>query len=269
MSLADDLSAFRKRLKAQPILQKRAIESEVSTQSSVDNEEDGRRKKKAKTVTVYSQPADTGIGSHVFTQLHHAVEYIKRQDKPVTIRDLQNYLNGAGSPQLLAHLQLIPERIIYNAKAQTFEYKPLHNIRSPEVLLDYLRRQTTFRGLSVKELKDGWPGCGNAIDSLEKSGDILVLRTKKDGSPRLVWANKGGDIGGVDEEFRQTWHRIAIPPVAELPQRLVLAGLTPTSVDPSTVKKAPTKVQRKQKKPRSSKITNTHLTGVLKDFGVR
>ncbi|KAK9234447.1 TFIIE beta subunit core domain-containing protein [Lipomyces kononenkoae] len=267
-SLADDLSAFKNRLKAQPVLQKRVISSVNNDASSTNNSDDERRKKKPKVTTVFSQPADTGIGSHILTQLHHAVEFIKKHDSPVTVNELQAYLSGQGGPQLLTNLQLI-SRINYDPINKTYEYRPLHNIRSAEGLLAFLRRQPTFRGLPVKELKDGWSGCMEAIDELEKSGDILVLRTKKEGTPRLVWANKGGDIGGVDEEFVATWQRIAIPPASELPSTLEAAGLKPTSVDPSTVKKANVSTERKQKKPRKGKITNTHLTGILKDFSGR
>ncbi|KAK9378760.1 TFIIE beta subunit core domain-containing protein [Kockiozyma suomiensis] len=264
-SLAADLSAFKNRLKAQPVLQKRVI-IDSTANSSNNSEDEGRRRKKAKTSTVFSQPADTGIGSHMLTQLHHAVEYVKEQDRPVTVRALQDYLNGVGGPELLVHLQHI-ERITYDPARKTYEYRPLHNIRTAEGLLAYLRRQQTFRGLSVKELQDGWPSCNEAIDQLEAAGDILVLRTRKEGTPRLVWANMGGEMGGVEDEFKSMWNRLSIPTAAELPGRLEEVGLKPTSVDPATVKKATNLHEKKQKKPRKGKITNTHIPGVLKDFG--
>ncbi|KAK9467975.1 TFIIE beta subunit core domain-containing protein [Lipomyces arxii] len=267
MSLADDLSAFKNRLKAQPVLQKRVI-SKISNDRSNTNSDDERRKKKIKTATVYSQPADTGIGSHVLTQLHHAVEFIKKQDQPVSAKDLQNYLSGQGGPTLLANLRLI-SRINYDEAEKTYEYMPLHNIRSAATLLAYLRRQPTFRGLSVKDLKDGWTGCLDAIDNLERSGDILVLRTKKEATPRLVWANMGGEIGGVDKEFVEAWEQIQLPLSSDLPRKLEELGLKPTSVDPATIKKAMAGQERKQKKPRKGKITNVHIRGVLKDFGRR
>ncbi|KAK9450892.1 TFIIE beta subunit core domain-containing protein [Limtongia smithiae] len=245
-----------------------AEELSAYSQKRTSNEDEELKRKKPKTTTVYSQPADTGIGFHAKTQLHHAVEYIKKQDRPVTVRELQDYLNGAGGTSLLRHLRMI-ERIKYEAAANTYEYTPLHNIKSGEALLLYLRRQPVFRGLAVKELKDGWSGCLEAIDKLEKSQDILVLRTKKENIAKLVWANKGGDIGGVDEKFVKVWHRIPIPPPAELPQKLEEVGLKPTSVDPATVKKAPTSQAGKQKRPRKGKTTNTHLQGILKDFSGR
>ncbi|KAK9481396.1 TFIIE beta subunit core domain-containing protein [Lipomyces japonicus] len=265
MSLADDLSAFKNRLKAQPVLAKRIIDSAEPSSTNTSDDDSPRKKKKHKNNIVYSQPADTGIGQHSLTQLHHAVEFIKKQDRPVSANDINSYLSHLASPVLLAQLQRI-DRILYDPIANTYEYRSFHNIKSADGLLLFLRRLPSFRGLPVKELKDGWSGCIDAIDELEKSGDILVLRTKKEGTARLVWANMGGDIGGVNEEFVTTWHRIPIPQAADLPVRLEEVGLKPTSVDPATVKKASTMNERKQKKPRKGKITNTHITGVLKDF---
>ncbi|KAK9458296.1 TFIIE beta subunit core domain-containing protein [Dipodascopsis uninucleata] len=267
MSLADDLSAFKSKLKAQPSLKQKRVISSTSAASSQDSDDD-RKRKKVKTSLVYSQPADTGLGNHQLTQLHHAVEFIKKQDRPVSVADLSAYLSHVASPALLAQLQRI-DRINYDPIAHTYEYRPLHNIRSADSLLLFLRRQQTARGLSVKELKDGWSTCIEAIDTLEKSGDILVLRTKKEGTPRLVWANMGGPIGTVESEFVTAWNKIQIPPPAELPGRLSEVGLKPTSVDPATIKKAAPVQERKQKKPRKGKVTNTHLTGVLKDYSRR
>ncbi|KAK9474646.1 TFIIE beta subunit core domain-containing protein [Dipodascopsis tothii] len=263
-SLADEMSAFKNRLKAAPVLQRRTISASAPGSPGADR----RERKKKRSTLVYSQPADTGIGNHALTQLHHAVEYIKGKDRPVSVDDLSSFLSHNATPMLLAQLQRI-DRINYDAAANTYEYRPLHNIRSKEALLLFLRRQPTAHGLPVKELKDGWSGYMDAIDELEQSGDIMVLRTKKEGTPRLVWANAGGDIGGVDIEYVNAWHRIAIPAAPDLPAALDEVGLKPTSVDPATVKKATKPVERKQKKPRRGKITNTHITGVLKDFGRR
>ena len=68
-------------------------------------------------------------------------------------------------------------------------------------------------------------------------------------------------------EFKTIWHRIPLPNAAEVPGLLTKAGLKPTSVDPASIKKTNTKVERKRpKQRRAGKITNTHLAGVLKDY---
>ncbi|RCK64209.1 Transcription initiation factor IIE subunit beta [Candida viswanathii] len=204
-------------------------------------------------------------GSHLSTQLHLAVEYIKEHDKPIPVEKLQNYLSFDINPTLLPLLKGI-DRIKYDEEKGTLEYVSLHNIRSADDLLEFLRRQTTFKGTFVKELKDGWAGCVAAIDELEAENKILVLRNKKENAPRLVWANNGGEMGYIDDEFKELWNEVKLPDRDVLYQKLLDQGLKPTGADPSLIKKAPLNKEKKQKKARRGKITNTHMKGILKDY---
>lgn len=204
-------------------------------------------------------------GSHLSTRLHLAVEYIKQQDKPVTVEKLESYLGTDVTEALLPLLKEI-DRIRYDSSAGTLEYMSLHNIRNADDLLDFLRLQPTFKGTLVKELRDGWSGCMEAIQTLEESNRILVLRNKKENSPRLVWANLGGEIGTLDDEFVEMWNKIKIPEPENLYQALVDQSLKPTGADPNIVTKKPKREEKKQKKARRGKITNTHMKGILKDY---
>lgn len=204
-------------------------------------------------------------GIHLSTRLHLAVEHIKLQDAPVPIPQLEGHLSFDIRHTLLPLLKEI-DRIKYDPATNTLEYMSLHNIRSAEDLLNFLRLQPTFKGTPVKELRDGWPGCLEAIAQLEEENKVLVLRNKKENSPRLVWANLGGEIGTISEEFVEQWNSIKVPDRENLYQVLVSNSLKPTGVDPHEVKKKPQQQERKQKKARRGKITNTHMKGILKDY---
>ncbi|KAF6069656.1 TFIIE beta subunit core domain family protein, partial [Candida albicans] len=145
------------------------------------------------------------------------------------------------------------DRVKYDESKGTLEYVSLHNIRSSDDLLEFLRRQTTFKGTSVKELKDGWAGCVAAIDELESQGKIL-------------WANNGGELGYIDTEFKDMWDQVKLPEPDVLYQKLLDQGLKPTGADPNLIKKQPQQKEKKQKKARRGKITNTHMKGILKDY---
>lgn len=208
-------------------------------------------------------------GSHLSTQLHLAVEYIKQQEDPISLTQLEGYLSVPVVGKLLPLLESV-DRIRYDKAKQTIEFASLHNIRSTNDLLHFLRTQPTFRGLSVKELKDGWPSCMDAIDDLEEEEKILVLRTKKDNVPRCVWFNHGGPLGIIDDDFVEMWSSIRVPQGAALQAKLLDNGLKPTSVDPASIKKNQPVVQEmKKKKPRKGKITNTHMKGILQDYSSR
>ena len=117
-----------------------------------------------------------------------------------------------------------------------------------------MRRQTTFKGTSVKELKDGWAGCVAAIDELESQGKILVLRNKKENAPRLVWANNGGELGYIDTEFKDMWDQVKLPEPDVLYQKLLDQGLKPTGADPNLIKKQPQQKEKKQKKQEEERL---------------
>lgn len=226
------------------------------------------RTKPSVPTVVYSQPTDTALmGQHMMTLVHHTITYLKLKEVPQTPAQIASYLSIPMTADLLFVLKE-NERLTWNPVSETFDYKPIHNIRSAQALLAHLQQQTTAQGLQVKELKDGWAGAVDTIADLEERGDILVTRTKKDNQPRMVWINdKSLDIE-VEDEFKAIWHKIPIPPAAELPGELEKAGLKPTSVDPSTVKKESKGGQQKGRKKaqnRRVKVSNTHMTGILKD----
>ena len=75
-------------------------------------------------------------GSHLSTQLHLAVEYIKEHDKPIPVEKLQHYLAFDIRQTLLPLLKEI-DRIKYDENKGTLEYVSLHNIRSADDLLEF------------------------------------------------------------------------------------------------------------------------------------
>lgn len=268
--LSSQLSAFKSRIRnGQAVSVRRAvapkpIASPVEDDShylrTSDPYKSGSAAKRQKfgEDTVFS-------GAHLSTRLHMAVEYVKQQDRPVSVADVEGYLSLDITNTLLPLLKEI-DRIKYDEATNTLEYLSLHNIRSADNLLNFLRLQSTFKGTSVKELRDGWSGCFDAIETLEEESKIIVLRAKKDNSPRSVWANFGGELGTIENEFVELWKKIRIPDKDSLYQALVSNSLKPTGADPHDLKKKPQQQERKQKKARRGKITNTHMKGILKDY---
>lgn len=263
--LSAQLSAFKNKIRSGPSIpvarrpppvKPRAPEHAVSSLKRVaDHYEEATKRQKAAGPT----------GSRWSTQLHLAVEYIKEQNAPVAVPKLQSYLSFDITPTLLPLLKEV-NRIKYNPNNNTLEYTSLHNINSPESLLEFLRTQPTFKGTPVKDLKDGWPGYLQAILDLEEEGKVIVLRTKKENTPRLVWPNLGGIIGTIDEEFRDRWGKIKLPHPDDMYRTLIDQSIKPTGADPQLMNKNPQQQEKKKKKTRKGKITNTHMKGKLKDY---
>ncbi|EPX71917.1 transcription factor TFIIE beta subunit [Schizosaccharomyces octosporus yFS286] len=277
-SLSEQLSSFKKKVANQPVYAKPQVHTSTSpapsVRSNTRNESASAgsspgltlKKRRSKANLVYSQPADSGVGTHYLSQLHYAVEYLKERNDPKTAEEIASYLSTPLTPMLLKLLKK-NERIYYDERTETFAFKPLHNIRSAPGLLAYLDSQKTHTGMSIKELRDGWPNVVAELEELEKQGEVLLLRTRKDGIPRMVWRNDKSSNCVIDKEFQNVWHEIPIPPTLDLASELGKYGLKPTSVDPSTIKRPVASAAQKQKKPktRRGKVTNTHLN-ILRDY---
>ena len=241
--------------------------STLSTSSSAPNS------------VVYSQPADTGTGRFIMTQVTYAVEHLKKKEVPRTLAQIVDHLSvdsqSSTSRRSIAHILKRHDRVEFTPSptssgvwdSGSYRFRPIHNIRSADELLASLQSARSFQGLSVRELKEGWSGADSAISLLEGRNQILVTRNKKDGHARMVWANDASLTQNVDEDFRAMWQKIKLPSKDDLPGELVKLGHKPTSADPSDNKGNKHKVA-KQKKKRGGvgRTTNTHMLGVLRDY---
>lgn len=61
-------------------------------------------------------------------------------------------------------------------------------------------------GLSVRSLKESWKEAPQAVEELEKEGEVIVTRTTKDGQMRMVFWNEikpDAESGGQQVEQGQ------------------------------------------------------------------
>lgn len=200
------------------------------------------------------------------------------------------YTPSARTAQLLARGQTADEEV---RNKDSFKYRPLHPVTNPTELRAYLATLDTAQGIPVKELKDGWPDCTPALANLEAQGHVLLLRNKKDGTPRTVWPDSpayhilsaplkaGGTsssssadeipppplVKQADDDFKEKWAKIRLPTHEnDLRLELERANLTPTSAVREVRTVEVKKRERKRVERKNGKKTNVHMAGVLKDY---
>lgn len=235
---------------------------------------DRKRKQPEPPNIVYSQPADTGTGNNIRTQVTYAVEHLKNKGTSLTLTDIINYLSlhtaSKSHKHNIGHALINNEKVQYEAKNDggeaTFRYRPPHNIRSLDQILGHLQAQQAFKGLSVKELKDGWPGVEDSIDDLEKQHKLLVTRNKKDSHPKMVWPDDPSLMFVIDGEFKIMWHKIRLPEPGAVADELEKEGLTPANKSRGAKKAMPSQTKKTKKPRRGGKTTNTHMQDVLRDY---
>ena len=223
---------------------------------------------------IYSQPAATGTGSDVRTKVIYAIESLKaKSPASVSAATLiaDNIRGPEQTPELLARFRAFMkanEKVAYHKATDSYSFRPVHDIYNADDLIGYLQSQSTALGLSVRDLKDGWTDVEKTIDELEKEKRLIVVRNKKDNHPKWVWADDPTLCSKVDDEFVRLWEGITMPDHRAIVEALNRRGMTaadPQALAPKVIRKEKTK----KKSSRQSKVTNTHMKGILKDYSHR
>ncbi|KIM56251.1 hypothetical protein SCLCIDRAFT_249132 [Scleroderma citrinum Foug A] len=229
--------------------------------------------KPPKTNVVYSQPADTGTGTNVNTQLVYALDYLKSTANPMRLQDIAIVTSTPlDTDMVLLEKFKSHDRVQYDPKTGLYSYRHDFNFRNKAALLTEIQRHTRKGGgIPVRALKESWKEAPQAIEELEKEGDVLVTRTVKDGQLRMVFWNEikpDEESGGsqVEKEFLDLWHKLKVPNDVDLLRALTSEGLQATAAE-APIPKAPSNTKKKGKRTaprqRQVRITNIHLRGEI------
>ncbi|EGN94887.1 hypothetical protein SERLA73DRAFT_187980 [Serpula lacrymans var. lacrymans S7.3] len=286
MALNKDADAFKRILHRQDYTSWHSQPAPLDTSAPADQKQTPTKKKRPKTNIVYSQPADTGTGTNVNTQLVYAINHLKSTQNPMRLQDLAIVTNTPlDTDFVLLEKFRAHDRIQWDPKTDLYSYRHDFNFRNKAALLTEIQRQTRKGGgIMVRSLKEAWKEAPQAIEELEKEGEVLVTRTVKDGQLRMVFWNEikpDEESGGkqVEKEFLDLWHQLKVPTETDLlkalksgmcivrwsvfqPYIFVLEGLQATAAE-ALAPKANTKKKGKRSAPRQRqvRITNTHLKG--------
>ncbi|KAJ2801972.1 transcription factor TFIIE beta subunit, TFIIEB, Tfa2, partial [Coemansia helicoidea] len=195
----------------------------------------------------------------IMTRVYQVIDFLVKSQRACTADEIRLHISDFydDGPEF-QHLTS-NAKVIYSAKDNTFAYRPEYDIRTPEELVEYLKRLPDRGGLEVKKLSDSY-----LSDKLPKviadlrAQKLVLATTDKDGRPRYIFYNHWPLEDQVDEELKQSWARLVVPDESDLSVEMKKAGLKPTQVEELATKgkaddKKPKKAQRK------TKITNTHL----------
>ncbi|KAG6370368.1 hypothetical protein JVT61DRAFT_12182 [Boletus reticuloceps] len=214
----------------------------------------------------------TQTATNVNTQLVYAIDYLKSTPNPMRLQDIAIVTNSPlDTDMVLLEKFKSHDRIQYDPKTDLFSYRHDFNFRNKAALLTEIQRQTRKGGgIPVRALKESWKEAPQAIEELEKEGEVLVTRTVKDGQLRMVFWNEikpDEESGGkpVEKEFLDLWHQLKVPNDVDLLKALASEGLQATAAETPIPKAPSTKKKGKRSVPRQrqAKITNIHLKGEI------
>jgi transcription initiation factor TFIIE subunit beta len=150
------------------------------------------------------------------------------------------------------------------SETKRYKYYPLHGIAGPDTLLDYLQKQGTNTALGAGELKSVWPTMEEDLTILEAQHKIVVVRVKKDNQAKYIWRDDPTRYIRLDDEFRNIWLGVELPTTALVRKELAEKNF---KIAAEETKSGPAKLDKKKKKgSRGTKVTNTHMAGIFKDY---
>lgn len=235
---------------------------------SVAGEPPRKKLRPAQQMAALQAEQTGGTGQHMLSQMQYSIEYLKRNPEGKTTRELEGYLSKPITPAL-AHVLRHNERVSYESAKDTYIYQPVYNVRNAAQLLRVLGAQVVASGLSVKDLREGWPNAMDELEKMETEGSVLLIRQKKDDRPKTVWQSSVEYATRVDEDFRDVYTRISVPAREQVARELNSLGLKAASSANSNIVKADTsKDKAKRQRMRGTKVTNTHMQA-LKNMGLR
>ncbi|RYP44966.1 hypothetical protein DL768_008628 [Monosporascus sp. mg162] len=236
--------------------------------------------------------ANASYGNDMLTHLSYAVDFLKSKAAPKTLQEILDHLSLQHTPesqqqQFAALMRKHPRMLFTPAprpkdgnkdkqqqqlswKLGKYEFRPkIPGVKSKVALLEHLQAKTDASALAVKDLKDGWPDCDQAIDELEAEHRILVVRTRKENHAKFIWIDDPRLAHRVDPEFKAMWHRVEVPGVDDIVRKLTAVGQKPASEDPrlKKIETAAAKQKPKRRGNRGSKPQqNVHMSHLLQDY---
>lgn len=153
-----------------------------------------KRPEDSRSGIVFSQPENTEVRNHAMTQLTYAIEFMQQKpDVWFTFKEIMDYLNVKEGDEVRKNLKVSLDWVSPHSKFERhpvtgkYRYRPKYNIRSNAELRQYLQNQKSAQGISVKDLKDGWPSVQEDLRTLEIRKQILVRHNMKDTTARTVY----------------------------------------------------------------------------------
>jgi transcription initiation factor TFIIE subunit beta len=150
------------------------------------------------------------------------------------------------------------------ASTGLLKYRPSFGIASKDDLIKHLYQPSAALGIKASDISNVWATKEDDITELESKHMILVARNKKDGSARHIWLDDPTKYTKLDSDFRDIWASVQLPHPDQLRQELANVGFKAATEGFKPVMTQTLKKKRIGK--RGTKITNTHMTDMLKDY---
>jgi transcription initiation factor TFIIE subunit beta len=188
---------------------------------------------------------------HLNTYIHDIISLLKKNGT-MTFEDIKSRtgIDLVNNYNLTKNLKN-NQRIIF--KDNTLSYKHTYQIKNKEDLINLI--SFSSEGIELSNLRDSPIDINRLLEEIKSK--IIIL--KDNDNSEVVFYNDL-EINQVDQDVRDLWIGIKVPPYQDLILQLNSAGLKKDKIQ--TKKKMIIKKDKNKKYKRKIKITNTHVKGL-------
>jgi len=208
-------------------------------------------------------PKSKPMSRHLHTIIQHLLELKFKGSGPILIEQLIHD-TGINMPPLE-----VGEMLLDNVKVHfdggRYSYKGVYDISDKNELLQLISQSPG--GILLSNLKDCYAQVEADVKSLTAERKIFNIKNTDLGTEVLFFNNQIYNIH-IDDEFKKMWHSIKIPDEIDLQNELLKLGIKSqadidelNALSQTKKRKAAETKDKKAKKHRRAKVTNTHLVG--------
>jgi len=200
-------------------------------------------------------------------QMYDVVELLKSDRRPYSITEIERAadLRLHRESELFRNMLDNP-RLTYDSGSQSFQYKPLYNLKDRFQIRDFLNTVMLGHGVLRTDLDDCYIGAAVDVQTLIEGGDAFSVRNSENHA-EIVFGNFEPGVKLVEDAVRRMWTGVDFPSsmgTKEFEEEIRKVGLNPAVVEADESVKTEGGKEEKdkadaKKRMRRIKLTNVHI----------
>jgi len=221
------------------------------------------RESNALIPSLATAPKSKPMSRHLHTIIQHLLDRKFKGLGPILIEDLIRDTKIDMPP--LDVSEMLSDNLKVKFDSGRYSYKGMYDITDKNGLLHLISQSPG--GILLSNLKDCYAQVEADVKSLTAERKIFNIKNTDLGT-EVLFFNNPNYTTNIDDEFKKMWHSIKIPDEIDLQNELLKLGIKSqadidelNALSQTKKRKAAETKDKKAKKHRRAKVTNTHLVG--------
>jgi len=221
------------------------------------------RESNALIPSLATAPKSKPMSRHLHTIIQHLLDRKFKGLGPILIEDLIRDTKIDMPP--LDVSEMLSDNLKVKFDSGRYSYKGMYDIIDKNGLLHLISQSPG--GILLSNLKDCYAQVEADVKSLTAERKIFNIKNTDLGT-EVLFFNNPNYTTNIDDEFKKMWHSIKIPDEIDLQNELLKLGIKSqadidelNALSQTKKRKAAETKDKKAKKHRRAKVTNTHLVG--------